>query len=237
MAAGTFTPYKEWIYRSDRDEFDYLDDTIKAILLDNAHTIDADNDRVYADVSADECASGDYAAQTLGTKTITQDGSARTVYDAADVDYGASVTISARYLVLHSNDSTFSIRNSRWNWTLSGSGTNEYYLRTSGSANPDLPEPTAVNENAVAMTPGTVGSLAAGEWDYGDNDTLGYSTIYVRLSDSTDPDGKATDYVQAVMKWLMGYVDLNSGGGANVSSVAGDFSIAWNASGIVRATG
>ena len=198
MAAGNFTAYSEWVYRTSRDEFDYLDDTIKAILLDNAHSLAAGTDRVLADVSADECADGDYAAQTLGTKTLTQDGSNRPVYDAADVDFGAAVTISARYLVLHSDGSTFSIRNTRWAWTVSGSGTGEYYLRTSGSANPDLPEPTAVNQNSVAMTPGTVGSLAASEWDYGDNDSLGYSTIYVRLSDDSDPDSKAVDYT---LRW------------------------------------
>lgn len=236
MAAGNFVPYKSFLFREARSEFDFLDDAIRAILLDNAHTPDAANDRVYADVSADECNDGDYAAQTLATKTITQDGSDRTVFDAGDVDYGAAVTIEARYIALHSNDSTFSVRNTRYAWTVSGSGTSEYYLRTSGSADPDLPEPTSVKENGSAMTGGTVGTLTAGQWDYGDNDSLGYSTIYVRLTDSTDPDGKALDYVEAVCKWLMGYMDLNSGGAANISSVGGDFKVNWHASGIVRKT-
>lgn len=35
---------------------------------------------------------------------------------------------------------------------------------------------------------GGVGGLAAGEWDWGDNDSLGYDTVYVRLTDETDPD-------------------------------------------------
>src|SRR5690606_38969133 len=41
----------------------------------------------------------------------------------------------------------------------------------------------------------SLGSLAASRWGYGDNDTLGYDTIYIRLSDDADPDSKAADYV------------------------------------------
>lgn len=99
----------------------------------------------------------------------------------------------------------FSLRNSSLAWTASGSGTNEYYLRTSGGANPatgdlsGLVEPANVYENGVAMAAGTAGSLAAGAWDWADNDTLGYSTIYVRLSTSgaTDPDAQATNFITA----------------------------------------
>ena len=47
------------------------------------------------------------------------------------------------------------------------------------------------------MSAGTAGTLASGEWDWADNDALGFTTIYVRLSDDTDPDSKADGYVQA----------------------------------------
>lgn len=89
-----------------------------------------------------------------------------------------------------------SIRNATYKWTLSGSGTSEYYLELAAGGDPGLADPTKVLENGVNMTEATLGSLSAGEWNYGDNDTLGYNTVYVRLSDSTDPDGKAADYVQ-----------------------------------------
>ena len=89
-----------------------------------------------------------------------------------------------------------SVRNARYAWTASGSGTNEYYLRTSGNADPGFAaQPDTVQINGTNATEGTAGSLTAGQWDYGDNDTLGYSTIYVRLSDGADPDTKGTDYV------------------------------------------
>jgi hypothetical protein len=82
-----------------------------------------------------------------------------------------------------------------WSWTLSGSGTNEYYLRTNASANPTFPSPVGVVENGTAMSAGSLGSLAAGEYAFGNNDSLGYSTLYVRLTDSTDPDSKTEKYL------------------------------------------
>lgn len=100
------------------------------------------------------------------------------------------------------NWAAVSIRNTDVQWTASGSGTNEYYLQVSGGGNPatgylsGLVEPDAVYEGGAAMTAGTAGSLTAGQWDWADNDTLGYSTIYVRLSSgAADPDSRALDYV------------------------------------------
>lgn len=89
---------------------------------------------------------------------------------------------------------------SAWSWTASGSGTNEYYLRTAASGDPGFTtKPAGILIDGSDATEGTVGSLAAGEWDYGDNDTLGYNTVYVRLSDGTDPDTKDDGYIQYVM--------------------------------------
>jgi len=85
-----------------------------------------------------------------------------------------------------------------YRWTVSGSGTNEYYLELSAGGDPSISQPYMVYENGInIMDPGTVGSLSAGEWDYGDNDTLGFSTLYVRLSSGgPDPD---TDPTQMTM--------------------------------------
>lgn len=88
-------------------------------------------------------------------------------------------------------------------WTASGSGTNEYYLTNeAGNAMGLSACPEFVFEDAVAgggdyLVKATAGTLAAGEWAYADNDTLGFSTIYVRLTDNTDPDGKTDGYVRA----------------------------------------
>lgn len=92
------------------------------------------------------------------------------------------------------------IRSAAFAWTASGSGTGEYYLRTAAGADPSgvltgLVEPANVQANGTALTAGTAGSLTASTWDWADNDTLGYSTIYVRLSDDTDPDTKTDGFV------------------------------------------
>lgn len=91
-----------------------------------------------------------------------------------------------------------SVRTASYRWTASASGTNEYYLEAAAGGNPGLGgNPGHVIANNTPLAAGTVGSLAAGQWAYADNDTLGFSTIYVRLTDGTDPDSKALDYVLA----------------------------------------
>lgn len=77
------------------------------------------------------------------------------------------------------------------NWLASGSGTNEFYLVNTADFY-SATEPDRMYENAVLMVEGVVGTLGIRQWAWGDNDTLGYNTIYVRLSDETDPDLKST---------------------------------------------
>jgi len=93
-------------------------------------------------------------------------------------------------------DTDFSIRDSNYEWYQNGA-TSEYYLQASGGGNPNINMPSVAIENNAQMTDGSANSLAAGEWDWNDVNGLGYSTVYVRLSDSTDPDGKSADYVEA----------------------------------------
>ena len=91
-----------------------------------------------------------------------------------------------------------SLVNPTFKWTVSGSGTNEYYLDLFGGGDPGILEPPNVYENeTTALVAGTVGSLSAGEWDFGNTDTLGFNTIYVRLtSGAADPDSRTAGYVQ-----------------------------------------
>lgn len=89
-----------------------------------------------------------------------------------------------------------------YNWTQVGA-TNEWYVRTSGDADPKLPDPTittgsgrsGVNINSSLATKGTLGSLNVDEWDFGDPDSLGYDTIVVRITGGTDPQLEAAGYV------------------------------------------
>lgn len=94
-------------------------------------------------------------------------------------------------------DTDMSIRSATYKWTRSGSGTGEYYLELAGGGDPGLNQPSKVIESTTVLTAGTVGSLSAGGWAWDDNDTLGYDTVYVRLSGSGDPDAQAAGYVLA----------------------------------------
>lgn len=139
-----------------------------------------------------------------------------------------------------------SIRTAAFSWTASGSGTNEYYVRTAANGNPGFqaspPTSNGVYINGSAATKATLGSLAAGNWGYGDNDTLGYSTVYVRLSDGTDPDSKVADYVQFQqmpqatehVRFAATSASINSATGLDQSGVAiGDFIVEEGYSGTI----
>lgn len=76
-----------------------------------------------------------------------------------------------------------------YRWVASGSGTNEWYVELSGGGDPGITDRgwVFIDDAGGSENKGTLGSLADHEWAYGDNDTLGFSTIYV--ADATgDPD-------------------------------------------------
>ncbi|MCD6197472.1 MAG: hypothetical protein J7K15_02725 [Deltaproteobacteria bacterium] len=102
----------------------------------------------------------------------------------------------------------------------------EYYLEATAGGDPEISEPTCCTENGSELTEGTAGTLAVGEWDWADNDSLGYNTVYIRLSDNEDPDGKATDYVKAGYK-----LTLNGPFSAGLYQVfSGDGSVSFEGS-------
>lgn len=79
------------------------------------------------------------------------------------------------------------LTSSTYKWTASASGTNEYYCELAAGGDPSLLDLSYVLLDDYDMANGTMGSLGDHEWDYGDNDTLGYNTVYIR-DDSGDPD-------------------------------------------------
>lgn len=101
---------------------------------------------------------------------------------------------------LLTNWAPISLRSPAYRWIASGSGTGEFYLDLIGGGDPGISDPGtttgAITGNDANFVNGTVGSLTASQFDYGDNDTLGYSTIYVRLADDADPDSKTLDWVK-----------------------------------------
>ena len=93
------------------------------------------------------------------------------------------------------NENTrFTLLRADGGWLLSASGTGEYYLPPSNPLSfKKSPDDVFENDTAMTRVPNsTLGSLNAGEWTFGNNDSLAFPTIYVRLSDDADPDSKFT---------------------------------------------
>ncbi len=93
-----------------------------------------------------------------------------------------------------------SLRTANYSWTASGADAGAYYLRTAANGDPGIATPGtttgAITGGDVAFTSGTGGALAAGQFAYGDFDTLGYSTIYIQMNVAGDPDAQALDYIK-----------------------------------------
>lgn len=148
MAVGTFTLTYDGKLNWLNGSIDPDTDTLVGVLVLNAHTPSLENDNLYSDISANECADGDYAPVVLTGVALTRSG-ATVKLDANLVNYGDPVTIAARYI---------------------------YVVRRA------------------------TGTLAAGDL-------------------------------------ILGYMDLNDGGSANVASTASTFSVDWDAAnGLLTAT-
>lgn len=142
-----------------------------------------------------------YYVDTLGSNSGTilfrhNSGEATTTYQlSTDETIPFNInTIIEKGAILNTD---LSIRSAAYKWTASDNGVSEYYLELAAGGDTGISTPSHCAENNSALTEATAGALAVSQWDWADNDTLGYSTVYVRLSDSTDPDVKAVDYVEA----------------------------------------
>jgi hypothetical protein len=88
------------------------------------------------------------------------------------------------------NDETWDDLASSNNWSMDGTHETDWDYNNSpvgGATDPVLSDPKQVFMDSTRLTPGTVGSLADHEWDYGDNDALGFNTTYIR-DNTGDPD-------------------------------------------------
>jgi len=124
---------------------------------------------------------------------------------------------------------TINIRSTSYTWTVSGSGTGEYYLRNAADENPYKAKPDTVQINSTAVSEGSIGALSASEWSYGDNDNLGYETIYIRLPDDTDPDTKSSAYVQAIYHDTLYLVAMETSNGTRALTEFDFFSATYEA--------
>lgn len=77
-------------------------------------------------------------------------------------------------------------------WIESTTTAGEYYY--DGGLVPH--KPVKMLRDGVEMTEGTLGALAAGEWAWGDQDSIGSDRLYVKVSEG-DPDSLAADTIKA----------------------------------------
>lgn len=85
-------------------------------------------------------------------------------------------------LVDNPTDNTDFVHLSTYKWFESINGYDEWYCALPDGTDPDITEPNKFYEQSILMTQGIAGSLERGEWIFADNDSLGFNTIYVRLT-------------------------------------------------------
>lgn len=100
MASGVYNQFKTEIMKG---TVNLTSDSLKAILLNNSHSFNADHD-AYADISANELASaGGYTqnTKTIGSPTVTVDDTDdEGVFDAADTAW-TSASFSAYHMAIY----------------------------------------------------------------------------------------------------------------------------------------
>ena len=84
---------------------DLENDTIVCVLVTSAHTPSLINDNIYSDISGSECADADYTAtfaegHVLASSLWSAVSTRVVKWDAADLDYGNAVTITAQYVYI-----------------------------------------------------------------------------------------------------------------------------------------
>lgn len=122
----------------------------------------------------------------------------RTIFDLVAGDTGSTLQAELR----DKGAQKKSIRSSTYAWTASANGSNEYYVTLAAGGDPSLAEPDTVFFDSFRRERGMIGALGSGHWSYGDNDSLGYNTVYVRLDDDADPDDTGTDFVEAYIEQI-----------------------------------
>lgn len=129
MAASAFKFTDAGYLAMRKNTIDLENDTFRWVLITNTHTPNVQTDSTYANISTNETVDADYAQQVAAGLVWTNPTARDFVLDATDVDFGNTVTISARYLYL--------VRDADANGTLVGGDliVGYYDLNDGGAAN------------------------------------------------------------------------------------------------------
>lgn len=120
-------------------------------------------------------------------------------------EYSAATTLYTTGMWRYESGTTIVVRlnddqapNSHSDGYVRGTFQYSYYCELAAGGDPSLAEPYEIQNSvgtAFLTKSSDISNLLAGTWGYGDADSLGYNTIYVRLSGGGDPDSEATDYL------------------------------------------
>lgn len=84
-------------------------------------------------------------------------------------------------------------------WNSSDTGKNVYYLGLSDRATVSpIIQPDSISQAEILLRKGSARSLNEGEWGWGDNDRLGFNTVYVRLENGLSPDTQKIESIYNV---------------------------------------
>ncbi len=87
---------------------DYLNDTIRVALVDNAYTPDQDNDAYFSEVIVNEASGTGYTAggRALANKSVSYTAATNTLKLDADDIVWVNTTLAARYAVVYKDTGT-----------------------------------------------------------------------------------------------------------------------------------
>lgn len=105
-----------------------------------------------------------------------------TVVIEAGNEYMRFLTESGQVKVVDPIDDTDFVHLSTYKWFESANGFDEWYCALPDGTDPSIEEPNKFYEQSSLLSGGVIGSLFRGEWAFADNDSLGFNTIYVRLT-------------------------------------------------------
>jgi len=127
----------------------------------------------------------------------------KTKFDPRQLLFGilnnSGETFHLAYQRLTPQTDTDIVKSGTYKWTVSPATATEFFLELDAGGDPLLDDPDDVKENSVVIAEGTIGALTAGQWTFGDNDSNGFDTVYIRLTDSVDPDTKADGFVEHIL--------------------------------------
>ena len=123
------------------------------------------------------------------TQSLYADVEKTTSAEAATRIDVAGVVPVGSIIAWHKSIRLINLTNASYQWTASG-GTNTYYVEASGGGDPSIPSPRELLADDIRLVVGGGGTNALNdlEWDYDDNNSLGYNTIYFRDDTNGDPD-------------------------------------------------